>query len=89
MIGLGADSPIADAPVIVQVAPLLVGAEDAAKLLGLSRRTFERLLGTGRIPRPIRLGRRRLWRVAELQAWTDSDCPACERWEIMHGSTAR
>ena len=79
------DAPSA-IPVVVQAAPLLVAAEDAAKLLGLSRRTFERLLGTGRIPRPLRLGRRRLWRVAELQAWTDGDCPSRERWDIMRGA---
>ena len=61
-------------PVVVQAEPLLVRAETAAELLGLSGRSFERLLAASRLPTPIRLGRRRLWRMADLEAFVAAGC---------------
>lgn len=33
------------------------------------------------VPRPVPLGRRTIWRVAELEEWVNAGCPARERWE--------
>lgn len=59
--------------VIVQAPPLLLRADDAARVLALSRRGFEHLSADGRLPQPIRLGgRRRLWRYADLVEFVEA-----------------
>jgi excisionase family DNA binding protein len=63
--------------------PLLVPAVEAARLCGVSRAMWYRLLSAGRTPLPIRLGRRMLWRVSELKEWVEAGCPARERWEAL------
>lgn len=63
------------------VTPLLVSAQDAAGLLGISQRAFYSLLSSGRIgPLPIHLGRRTLWRRNELESWIQAGCPARQQW---------
>lgn len=51
--------------------PLSVSDVEAAKLLGISRAGLHRFVRKGLIPRPFRLGRRSLYRVADLQACVD------------------
>jgi excisionase family DNA binding protein len=59
----------------VQIEPLLISAEDAARLLGISRSKFYELYNSGRLGvLPIKLGRRSLWRVSELREWVESGC---------------
>lgn len=59
----------------IVVTPLLVDAPTAARILGIGHRTFERLVSTGRVPRPLRLGRRRLWRLQpDLAEWVSDGC---------------
>ena len=66
---------------------LLIGAADAATMCGVSRSTWWALHSSGRVPLPVRLGRRTLWRRGELEAWIAAGCPARERWEaIREGS---
>ena len=60
---------------------LLLAADEAAELCGLSRSGWWGLHASGRIPLPVRLGRRTLWRADELRAWTEAGCPARDRWE--------
>ena len=67
-------SPGPNISVIVQAEPLLVPVATAARLLGLSTRTFERLSKAGRLPSPVRLGRRRLWRFRDLIWFVDHRC---------------
>jgi hypothetical protein len=56
----------------VEVVPRIdVGAEDAATALGLSRDTFDEYVAPGL--RVIRVGRRRLYRVAELERWAEKN----------------
>lgn len=64
--------------------PLLIGANDAAKLLGIGRSLFYSLHSSGQLgPLPIRLGRRTLWRRDDLQAWVAARCPERTRWLAM------
>ena len=66
--------------------PLLVDARAAARLCGgISVRTWWSLHASGRCPLPVRLGRRTLWRGAELAAWIEAGCPARDRWQTMKG----
>jgi predicted DNA-binding transcriptional regulator AlpA len=64
--------------------PLLVDAGTAASMCGIGRTLWYDLRSAGRVPEPIRLGRRRLWRVDELQAWIAAGCPGQNRWEQMN-----
>ena len=62
--------------------PLLLGADDAAKCLGIGRSLFLQLDDTGKIPQAIRLGeKRKLWNYNELRAWVDAKCPHRDRWQ--------
>lgn len=66
-------------------APLLVPAETAARLCGIAESTWWSLHSAGRVPLPVRLGSRTLWRAAELAAWIDAGCPSRDRWHYMKG----
>ncbi len=57
---------------IPRQSPLLIGIADAAATLGLSRRSIERLLTLGRLPRR-RLGRRVLIPAAAVRAFASRD----------------
>ena len=50
----------------------LLNQYEAAKALGLSTRTLERLRLTGSGPRFAKLGRRVLYRPVDLEAWVAS-----------------
>lgn len=64
-------------------APLLVDAKAAARLCGVSRAHFWAMHSAGKVPLPVRLGRRTLWRTAELADWTAAGCPAAQPMESM------
>ncbi len=68
--------------------PIAVVAKDAASLIGLSERTWWRLNTTGRTPRGFKVGKRRVWRVADLHAWADMGFPPREVFERHKPSTA-
>jgi len=65
--------------------PLLLSAVEAAALLGIGRTQLYALNSSGRLPLPVRLGGRVLWRRAELAAWVSSEppCPNREKWELI------
>lgn len=69
--------------------PLAVGAADAARLAGISRSHWFRLVASGRAPAGLRLGSRRLWRVDEIDRWLAAGAPAGERWETMQREGTR
>lgn len=56
--------------------PALLGVREAAQFCGIGRSHFSNLVATGKAPAPLRLGRRTLWRVADLEAWVSAGCPA-------------
>lgn len=61
----------------------LLRRHEAARACGMSPATWDRLVSAGKTPAPIRLGKRLVWRVAELQAWTDAGCPPRAEWEAL------
>jgi len=63
--------------------PIALDARRLAAALGISPRHLETLLTSGRLPRPIRLGRRRVWPIDEVRSWLASGAPPQERWETM------
>jgi predicted DNA-binding transcriptional regulator AlpA len=64
----------------------LVDAPTAAALCNVSRATWHRLNSAGKVPAPVKLGGRVLWRADELKAWTLADCPNRRDWEILQST---
>jgi len=59
---------------------LLLTADEAASLCRTSTRTWRSWDAGGKIPLPIRIGRAKLWRREELEAWIDAGCPERALW---------
>ena len=66
--------------------PNLIGAAGAARLHDVSERSWWRLDSAGLVPMPVKLGRRTLWSVRELEAWAAHGCPSRERWAEMRST---
>jgi predicted DNA-binding transcriptional regulator AlpA len=65
--------------------PLLIPAPEAARLSGVSPATWHRLAAAKKVPAPVRLGGRVLWRAAELREWIAAGCPDRRTWEARRG----
>jgi excisionase family DNA binding protein len=59
----------------------LIDAAEVARRLGLSVRTVRVLQATGRMPAPIRIGRRVRWQEVVISAWIAAGCPDCRNWK--------
>jgi predicted DNA-binding transcriptional regulator AlpA len=60
---------------------LLLDAQELAEELRLSLRHVRRLDDTGKLPRPIRLGKSVRWARAEIVRWIEAGCPDRATWE--------
>jgi len=80
-------TPPAEAPPPAETPPLLLlNVRATARALGIPRQTVGIWNRTGRLPMPVRMGRRSLfWRADELAAWVRKGCPCRLRWENMKG----
>jgi predicted DNA-binding transcriptional regulator AlpA len=61
-------------PVPSEPSPRLLDCRSAARLYAISESTFLRNADAGLIPRGIKLGGRRLWRIEELEAHIQGGC---------------
>ena len=59
---------------------LLLDKKEVAKLLNVSARHVSSLQVTGRMPKPVRMGRVVRWRCDEIKAWVEAGCPHRDRW---------
>jgi predicted DNA-binding transcriptional regulator AlpA len=66
--------------------PLVVDARRLAEMLCVSTRTVRTWDAGGRLPSPLRIGRRVVWRFAEVLAWIDSGAPCRQVWEARRAS---
>jgi predicted DNA-binding transcriptional regulator AlpA len=71
-------------PAPQQPQQLLIPARHAARLTGVSVRTWWRWHSARRVPAPVVIKGRPLWRVQELQAWVDAGCPDRKTWEALY-----
>ena len=55
-------------------APLLLKAEEVARMLAISPRTLWRLVSAEGFPQPIHLGGSTRWRASEVAAWVERGC---------------
>jgi len=69
--------------------PLLIPDTAAAALAGVSRAHWHRLRAAGRLPPPVRLGRKVLWRRLEIVAWIDAGCPDSRTWGAIQAAAGR
>jgi len=60
---------------------LLLSAREAAHVCSVSISTWYCWGAAGRVPLPVRIGGRVLWRTDELRRWIDAGCPARSRFE--------
>lgn len=79
------DTPTTDP---IQLA-LLIPDTAAAALAGISRAHWQRLRAAGKLPPSVRLGRKVLWRRAEVSAWIDAGCPDSKMWGAMQAAAGR
>lgn len=54
---------------------LLIDSREAAKLLKVSPRTLWQMQSTGRMPKPLRIGRAVRWSLDVLKKWIEAGCP--------------
>ena len=88
--GLGENAaPSLPPRLVVQTSPLLVAAPEAALLCSVSERTWRKYDRCGRVPSPLRWGKRRLWSVEELRRWIEAGCPSRDRWESLPAANTR
>ncbi len=61
--------------------PLLVSIRDLTRLLARSEIALHRDDAAGRLPKPIRLGGSKRWRLADVQEWVRLGCPSRAEYE--------
>ena len=59
--------------------PRFLTVDDIARMLTCSPRHVRRLVDSGRMPAPLRLGRLCRWRADVIAEWIDAGCPRVER----------
>jgi excisionase family DNA binding protein len=59
-----------------------------AKLLGIGKATVWRLVAAGQLPPSVKLARRRLWRVADVESFVACGCDV-ERWRALQAMESR
>jgi len=70
----------------IHTPPFMVGAIEAARLLGISRTSLYAMDASGKLgPRPHKYGRRVLWERDELEAWTKAGSPSRQAWGQIRG----
>lgn len=65
------------------IEPLLLPSEKAAALCGVSEECWLSLDSSGKVPMPMILSERKLWRRYELADWIDAGCPSREQWRFQ------
>lgn len=66
--------------------PLVVDARWLAKLLTCGVRTVRTLDAAGKLPTPLRIGGRVVWRVAEVRAWLAAGAPDRASWAAIRAA---
>jgi predicted DNA-binding transcriptional regulator AlpA len=60
---------------------VLIDAARLAEILNCSRRHVEQMDCTGKLPRPIRLGRLKKFLLLEVEAWLSAGAPCRDQWD--------
>ena len=76
----------ADPPADPAAPPLVVDARRLAAMLCAGLRTIRTHDAAGRLPKPVRIGGKVLWPVAEINDWIRAGCPDRETWEARRAA---
>ena len=63
--------------------PLLLRPRQAAEMLAIKERKFHDLKAQGKLPKPLKIGRCLVYRVADLKLWVELGMPNLERFEQL------
>ncbi len=63
------------------LSPLVVDANGVARLLDCGVHTVRAHDTAGKLPAPLRIGGRVVWRAAEIRAWVNAGAPDRAVWE--------
>jgi predicted DNA-binding transcriptional regulator AlpA len=87
----GDEAPTAPQPPPAPAAepPLLMPDHEAARLCGISRATWHRLKARKKVPAPVKLGGRTLYRRADVELWVRLGCPDRRELEARQAAEAR
>ena len=68
---------------------VLLDAIHTAEMLGVHRATVFKLNASGKMPRPVKLGRATRWWRDELLEWVGAGCPPRSKWEARNAAPIR
>ncbi len=54
----------------------LIDAQELSQILSISTRTVWRMLSHRKLVEPVRIGGSVRWRLADVERWIDTGCPA-------------
>lgn len=80
---------VADLPAERQrrrLSPLVVDARRLARLLCCGIRTVRTWDAAGRLPAPLRIGGRVVWRTDEIRVWLAAGAPDRETWAAIRAA---
>jgi predicted DNA-binding transcriptional regulator AlpA len=72
-----------------RLAPFVVDATRLARLLCASVRSVRAWDSAGKLPAPIRIGGRVVWRLNEIRAWLAAGAPDRDSWAAMRDAGRR
>lgn len=67
---------------------LALSAQEVGEVLGISRAHVWKLASSGRLPKPIRLGRAVRRAGRDLEEWLAAGAPPRDRWETIRSNGA-
>lgn len=76
----------ADPPTVPAGAPLVADAKRLAGLLAVGLRTVRTWDAAGKLPEPLRIGGRVVWRLDEVRAWLDAGAPDRKTWAAIRAA---
>jgi prophage regulatory protein len=68
------------------VAAITVDAQRLAVLLGVGLRTVRTWDAAGKLPQPVRIGKRTLWYLPEVHQWMQAGAPDRATWEVIRNT---
>lgn len=77
------------APPPADPVPLLADARRLAPLLNIGIRTLRTWNSAGKLPEPLRIEGKVLWRLDEIKAWLDAGAPNRETWAAIRAARKR
>lgn len=65
------------------VEPLVGGRVVVADILGVSPDQVTEMTRTGKLPRPLVIGKTHKWLLSELKLWLEHGAPVTNKWEVV------